>query len=540
MARLSLKNSLWLLGIVCSFGMLLMAATSIRFTDNSERALETFVNEQIALRHSATLVYAQGLQKGQALRNILLDPANKKGYENFSKADEAFSAELKTLIDLLNKKKDSAESVATLRKKAEQWLPLQSRIVELVKAGNREESQEILVSEETPAWRSLREDLLEISKKSSMAAETERSNLLLDLGNARKFAIFLSLAGFLLVAFITVYVGRMIFGQVGGEPAYAASVLKKFAEGDLSQELRAMPGDQSSIIAAMKSMQTQIRGLISETAISANSVVQESEAMRQDASRLSETAQTQSSATSAIAAAVEQFTVSIGVMSENANDAGELASLSEKQAHETLAVVSVATETIKQVSSDMSNAAAIMADLSSRVSDITGIVDKIRDIADQTNLLALNAAIEAARAGEQGRGFAVVADEVRKLAELTTKSTQEISGIVGSVRQTTDFAVSTMDQANTRAQEGAERTDEVRSAVMALDQSSMRVGNALESIAISLREQTSASTDIAQRVEMIAQGIEQTHAVSAESNRRSGALVQLSHVLKESVRRFRI
>lgn len=398
----------------------------------------------------------------------------------------------------------------------------------------------MLIAKETPAWRAVREDLLSVVKSSEADAEQDRIQLVNGLDSSRTLSIVLGLLSFFMVAAIILIVARGIFKQVGGEPAYAAATLNLIANGDLSQQVIAHPADKSSIIAAMKDMQSQMRQLIGGTVSSADSVVHESEGMQKEAVRLSESAQEQSSSAAAIAAAVEQLTVSIGIMSDNSNEAGSLASRSEKMAKDGLQAVSTTTDAIQKVADGMAHATVTMEELAQKVSSITSIVQAIREIADQTNLLALNAAIEAARAGEQGRGFAVVADEVRKLAELTRKSTQEISTIVEGVRQTTDVAVDSLSRVKALALDGATKTESVHKAVTLMDQSSLEVGKAIESIVEALREQTVASTDIAQRIELIAQGIEQTHAASAESSRRSGALVDLSHELKESVRHFRV
>jgi methyl-accepting chemotaxis protein len=537
--RLSLKARLWLLGSISVLGIGILSLSSIWHAYHSKEILLGFVDQKIALNQSATTAYSQGLQMGQALRNILLDPSNRKAYDNFAAANDVFNKEMDRLFPFLSKEPEGNEIAGRLKTKAEQWQPIQNQVIELVKAGNGQEALALLVAKETPAWRALKDDLLDLVKKSEAAAVQDRSKLLDGFDNSRTLAIVLGLVSLLLVSTITVFVARRIFQQVGGEPADAALSLQRIAQGDLTHQVSVRNDDRSSIVAAMACMQSQIHKLIGGTIASAESVVRESEAMRSDAAHLSQTAQEQSAATSAIAAAVEQLTVSIGAMSESANSAANLSSQSEKQAHESVSVVSAATDTIHNVANGMTEASVTMEQLSQNVTSISGIVQTIREIADQTNLLALNAAIEAARAGEQGRGFAVVADEVRKLAERTTKSTQEISEIVGGVRQATDVALGTMSRAKELALEGAARTMEVHHSVKEMDQSSAQVGKVIESIADALREQTAASTDIAQRVELIAQGIEQTHAASTESSRRSDVLVELSRVLKANVGSFK-
>ena len=540
LSGLSLRGRLWLLGIASSLGMIVLALSAIVFAARSEAIFAKFVQETIAMRHSAALVYANGLQKGQAIRNILLDPGKKTAYDNFNNADKVFGQEIERLHSMLAAQEMTREIAARLKKNVDQWQPLQQQVIELVKAGNGEESKTLLVTKETPAWRLVRDDLLEIGKIAESAAERDRAGLIAGIEQGRWLSIGFSIVSLLLVTGIIVFVGRGIFRQVGGEPQEASAALTRIAQGDLTQALAVLPGDETSILAAMRTMQAQIRQLIAETVKSADAVVEESESMLADASRLAQSAEDQSATTSAIAAAVQEFTVSISVMSGNADDAGQISGQSKRQARDSLNAVTSATEIIQHLASNMSEASTTMEDLSTKVSNITGIVNTIRDIADQTNLLALNAAIEAARAGEQGRGFAVVADEVRKLAELTTRSTQQISDIVGGVRQANDAAFQSITRAKEQALAGASQTEEIRTAVAQMDQSSARVSEAIAAIAESLREQSATSADIASRVEVIAQGIEHTHDAADKSRQRSGALVNLSHSLKQEVGKFRV
>ncbi|MBV5337238.1 MAG: MCP four helix bundle domain-containing protein, partial [Deltaproteobacteria bacterium] len=253
-ANMSLKSRLWVLGLVSVLGIATIALSSIWHAYNSKEMLLDFIDNTVAINHSSTTSYANGLQMGQALRNILLDPANKKAYDNFAAANKEFGAEIDKMALLLAKVNGGNAVAATLKGKIEQWHPLQQQIIDHIKGGHNTEALALLVNKETPAWRTLRTDLLDIVKRSEVDAEQARVKLLNSLDTTRTLAIVLSLVSFFLVVTIALFVSRGIFHQVGGEPAYAAEKLQQIAEGDLTHPVVVSHGDTKSIVAAMSSM----------------------------------------------------------------------------------------------------------------------------------------------------------------------------------------------------------------------------------------------------------------------------------------------
>ena len=341
---------------------------------------------------------------------------------------------------------------------------------------------------------------------------------------------------FLVVALLTVY--RRIIAALGGEPAVASEVVKQVAAGDLSVEIPVANTDSTSLLAAMKVMQSNLQKLIGEIQTNADMVTSAAKKMTIAAENVAGSSQQQSASSLEIAAAMEQSTVSINLMSDSANQAQTISGDSESLMNETSGVVSEAVNRIAKIATVVEQASQTVRTLGQESENVSKIVLVIKEVADQTNLLALNAAIEAARAGEQGRGFAVVADEVRKLAERTTQSTQEITTMISSMQSSARDAVTCIEDAVANVNEGVILTKRVGESVSRLGASSHEVKGVIIDVSSALREQNAASNEIARNVEQIAQTGERNSGAVGEVAKAATELQQLANSLTDSARHF--
>ncbi len=348
----------------------------------------------------------------------------------------------------------------------------------------------------------------------------------------------ISLALLVALSVIGLLIGRSVTRQLGGEPTLVADIMQRVAAGDLTACSES--GQSGSLLHSLDRMVASLRQLVSEINRDANTLVDNAKLIATASDEVTKAAEHQSDATSAMAAAIEELTVSSNHISDSARetsaDSREAVELSSQGAER----VGQATDAIQQVSATVSGVADRIRTLESRADQISSIANVIKDIAGQTNLLALNAAIEAARAGEQGRGFAVVADEVRKLAERTSTATTEIEQMIVAIQSDTNGAVEAMNAALPEVQQGVHLAESATGSLRAIEEGARRTLDRVGEVADATHEQSAASTSIAQRVEQIANMVEETTTTIRGTTATAHQLEDIANNLKSLIGRFRV
>ncbi|GGP22739.1 methyl-accepting chemotaxis protein [Silvimonas iriomotensis] len=333
---------------------------------------------------------------------------------------------------------------------------------------------------------------------------------------------------------------RSVLKQLGGEPAYASEVVRRIAAGDLSVAVQTASHDEGSLLAGIQRMAGSLRDLIRQIHDNAGEAGQLTQEVANAANKVASGSDSQSDATRSMAAAIEEMTTSISVVADSAGEASRLSGEAGEQARQGSRIIEGTSNKINHISGIVADSAASIGALGEQTDSIASIMQMIREVADQTNLLALNAAIEAARAGEAGRGFAVVADEVRKLAERTSSATAEISGKIDAIRGASQDATVRMGSVVTEVANGVQMAGEASTAIASIRDDAGRVVTSANQISEALREQSSASHAIASHVEDIANMAEQNSSNARRVADASQRLDQIMRGLKDSVGQFRV
>jgi methyl-accepting chemotaxis protein len=473
--------------------------------------------------------------KASALSTILLDPTSEDTYKIFGDAEKNIGAANEKLQHLIVPP-STRDAVIQINKLWESYDKNSHQLFQQAKTdvkGANAQLNTVYSRDFKPLQEIVEQQVSEQEKE----AETAR-NLVADTSARTLWLVVVPLV--LLAVALWAFVLILSRGlKQSMQRTFAA--LDQLGTGDLTARLPEDGNDEiASIAKAVNVFVEQTHELVIELHNGASQISSAASQLAVSSSQIAADSRDQSEAASAMAATVEQVTVSITQVSEHARDAFNASEESGNLSAHSSEIVHAATTEMAQISESVRTSSGIIQQLGQRSNEINVIVNTIKEIADQTNLLALNAAIEAARAGEQGRGFAVVADEVRKLAERTAHSTNEIANMIAQIQSETRIAVDSMEDGVKRVNEGAVLASQAEESISQVKLSAEHVMQVINNISVALNEQSAASNDISQKVEQIAQMTEENDIAVQSNDSAVRALEELAAALEKSVTRYKL
>ena len=365
-----------------------------------------------------------------------------------------------------------------------------------------------------------------------------------EAGNEYRFERNVAI-GVAIIAILAAFSLGIILSKIIASPLQkGVSLAEAIAGGDLTNRLDRAAIERNDevgkLLTAMGNMAERLKSIMADLKSTADSVASASNQLSASSEQMSRGVTEQSGRASQIATSSNEMSQTVVDIAKNASNIATAATDATKTAQDGGDIVNKSVHEVKAIADTVSETAKMVSSLGERSKQIGEIVSVINDIADQTNLLALNAAIEAARAGEQGRGFAVVADEVRKLAERTAKATSEIGDMIKAIQDEVENAVTSMNEGTERVNIGVELSTQAGNALHGIVKSVNNLQTMVQQIASATEEMSTVSETISGDIETIASVSKETSAGSEQIAHASSDLARLASNLQGIVGQFKV
>ncbi|TNF32759.1 MAG: methyl-accepting chemotaxis protein [Gammaproteobacteria bacterium] len=372
-----------------------------------------------------------------------------------------------------------------------------------------------------------------------MMIAMDRSHHVATINSARN--TILLIGGIVLV--LALFIASLIARGIGRPLCAAVEAMNEIAagEGDLTKRLDDSGNNEISRLAgAFNHFAEKVRQMVSHVSASTAQLAAAAEEVSAITEETNRGVQQQQTETTQVVTAMNEMAATVQEVARHANEAASAATNADTASADGKKVVINTMKAIEDLSAEINSAASVISKLETDSENIGSVLDVIKGIAEQTNLLALNAAIEAARAGEQGRGFAVVADEVRTLASKTQQSTQEIQGMIEQLQSGARSAVKVMSESITRAEESVSKAAHAGSALESITRAVSQIRDMNAQIATAAEEQSAVAEEINRNIVSINDVVDQTAEGSRQTSIASGELARLAVQLQQLVGQFKV
>lgn len=560
MKNLSLKTKLYFLAGILIVLMIVSTAVAILKMDALGENLAAIAEQDIPLTETVTKVSIKQLNQAKHFERALrygiemqVDPDSLPKFEAAVEKFNEFSTELTTSIkhgleiatvsiQTAHSEKDKKEfehvvqvlnKIKTLHKDYENQI--NDVIIQLEEGDSLKaqalapevEVKEKIVNHEAEA---LLVELEKFIQEASLKAEHEEKNALQILIVMAIISIFIGVA-------LAVFIINGLLKSIRS----AVTIAETISSGDLTHEVVNNSNDEMGMLLnALSTMRNNLYNMVTQMNDSSTQLAAASEELAAVSDEANQNIQTQQSEVEQAATAINEMTATIQEVAKNAAETSETAYSTNTSTVEGQNVVKQTVTSISKLASDVENASEVIHQLESHSENIGGVLDVIKNIAEQTNLLALNAAIEAARAGEQGRGFAVVADEVRTLASRTQESTQEIESMIDKLQSGSREAVQVMESSRKQATQSVEQANIAGTALQSITEAVSHISDMNTQIATAAEEQYSVAEEINRNITSVN---DLGHRITSGANETTGAseeLARLAAGLQSLISQFKV